>query len=69
MQQLDENLVVECSEGELHFSEIEIEVPYKRYLLKSKKDLEDAQHLEELFEEHLNKEKLELYTHKFKEDR
>jgi tRNA U34 5-carboxymethylaminomethyl modifying enzyme MnmG/GidA len=38
----------------LFISDLEMQIAYKRYLLKSDKDIEDAIHLEELFKEKLN---------------
>ena len=45
-------------EGELKISSLERHIAFKRYYLKSKKDIEDAIHVEELFNDKLDKEKI-----------
>ena len=45
-------------EGELRISSLERHIAFKRYYLKSKKDIEDAIHVEELFNDKLDKEKI-----------
>ncbi len=54
-------LEVETEGGVLNVSSIEKQIAFKRYVLKSDKDLEDAQHLEEIFRNHLNTEKIKIY--------
>ncbi|MEK6904920.1 MAG: hypothetical protein AABX24_00815, partial [Nanoarchaeota archaeon] len=52
---------VETKEGVLKISSLEKQIAFKKYYLGSDKDLEDAKHLEELFKEHLDKEKIKKY--------
>jgi len=49
---------------EILFSQIEAQIAYKRYILAAEKDLEDARHLEIVFED-INKEKIKYYKHIF----
>ncbi len=48
----------------LKFAQIESQIAYKRYILKSEKDLEDAKHLELVFEG-LSKELIQKYKKEF----
>ena len=48
-------------QGELIISSLEKQIAYKKYYLKSDKDLEDARHIEELFGNKLNKQKINEY--------
>ncbi len=52
---------VETEEGVINISSLEKQVAFKKYYLCSDKDLEDAKHLEELFKEHLDQEKIKKY--------
>ncbi len=52
---------VETKEGVIRISSLEKQIAFKKYYLGSDKDLEDAKHLEELFKEHLDKEKIKKY--------
>lgn len=52
---------VETQAGVLKISSLEKQIAFKKYYLGSDKDLEDAKHLEELFKEHLDKEKIKKY--------
>lgn len=54
-------LEVELPEGIIKVSSPERQIAFKRYYLKSEKDLEDARHIEEIFKEHINKEKIKKY--------
>jgi len=58
---LEENLTVIMPFGRLIISEIEQQIAFKRYALKSEKDIEDAEHLEMIFKDHIDKEKLSRY--------
>ncbi len=54
------------SGGELWISGIEMQIAYKRFVLQSEKDLEDARHLQRLFnisDENINKYKRVLKEH------
>ena len=44
--------------GELKISSLETQIAFKRYFLKSDKDIEDAIHVEEVFKEYLHYKKI-----------
>ena len=52
------------SDKKLKFAQIESQIAYKRYILKSEKDLEDARHLELVFEG-LDKKLIQKYKKEF----
>jgi hypothetical protein len=52
--------------GALNVSPIEQQIAYKKIILGSDKDKEDARHLEKLFEGHLDAEKLKYYEALFR---
>lgn len=52
------------SNKKLRFGQIESQIAYKRYILKSEKDLEDARHLELVFDD-VNKELIQKYKKEF----
>lgn len=57
---LQDHIKVITAGGELWVSNIEMQIAYKRYVLRSDKDLEDAQHLQNWFsipDENINKYK------------
>ncbi len=58
---LDNPVMVAIKNKKLNIAPIESQIVYKRYQLKSNKDLEDARHLEALFNGKLNREKLKLF--------
>ncbi len=58
---LRENLKVVMPFGTLIISQIEQQIAFKRYALKSDKDMEDARHLENIFKEHIDKGKIARY--------
>lgn len=47
--------------GGVFISDLERQIAFKRYYLKSDKDIEDAKHIEEAFRDYINKEKLDKY--------
>lgn len=53
-------LTVLIGEGKVKLSSLERQIAYKRYYLKSDKDLEDAAYIEKLFKEHINLAKVKL---------
>lgn len=57
----DDFIIVITKLGKLKISSLEKQVAFKKYYLKSDKDLEDAEHIEVLFKEHLDKEKIYKY--------
>lgn len=62
---LKEKIKVITKEGELFISSIELQIAYKRFILKSPKDLEDARHLQKLF--NISGEKINKYKNLLKE--
>ncbi len=58
---LDDTLTVITELGKIKVSSIEKQIAFKRYYLKSDKDLEDASHLEKLFKGHINTDKIGQY--------
>ena len=55
-----DSLTVVMKEGKIKLSSLERQIAYKKYYLKSDKDLEDAAYIENLFKGHINKAKVEL---------
>lgn len=53
-------LTVQIGEDKVKLSSLERQIAYKRYYLKSDKDLEDAAYIEKLFKEHINLAKVKL---------
>ena len=58
---------VKVDNKEIFFSQIESQIAYKRYVSKSEKDLEDARHLEIVFED-IDKEKIKYYKDLFEKE-
>ncbi len=58
---LRDTLTVVTKQGSLLVSSIERQIAFKRYYLKSDKDLEDAQHLEETFKGQIDMNKVQWY--------
>ena len=54
-------LKVKTRLGEIKISSLERQIAFIKYYLKSDKDMEDAKHLEKLFKEDLNLNKVEIY--------
>jgi len=59
---LDNSLIVEMNHSELKISSIEIQIAFKKFVLGSEKDLEDARHLEIVFKDKINTGKLKKYS-------
>ena len=49
---------VDTEGGIIKVSSLERQIAFKRYYLKSDKDIEDARHIELVFKENINKEKI-----------
>ena len=47
--------------GNLKISSLERQIAFKRYYLKSDKDIEDAKHIENIFKGHINTEMVKEY--------
>ncbi len=61
VEALKDALTAITSSGKINISSLERQIAFKRYYLKSDKDLEDARHLEEVFKGHIDKEKINKY--------
>ena len=58
---LNDVLLVKTKKGGLRISSLERQIAFKRYYLKSEKDLEDAAHIEEIFKNDIDLKKIEKY--------
>lgn len=56
-----DRIAVETKLGRLYISSLERQIAFKRYYLKSDKDIEDAVHLEEVFKDNIDKGKINKY--------
>ena len=52
---------VKTEKGDLIISSLERQIAFKRYYLKSDKDLEDAQHIEDSFKDNIDLNKIKGY--------
>ncbi|MBU2639777.1 MAG: hypothetical protein KKG75_03685 [Nanoarchaeota archaeon] len=57
----EDTIKVVTKKAELIISSLERQIAFKKYYLKSNKDLEDARHIEELFKEHIDLNKIKYY--------
>ena len=64
---LNNSITVHINNKKIFFTQIEPQIAYKRYISKSEKDLEDARHLEIVFED-IDKEKIKYYKHLFEKE-
>ncbi len=64
---LAHRITAHFSGKKLYFGQIEAQIAYKRYILKSQKDLEDARHLEIIFK-NINKARIENYRMIFEDE-
>ena len=64
---LNNPIKVNINNKEILFGQIESQIAYKRYISGSDKDLEDARHLEIVFED-INKEKIKYYKDIFEKE-
>lgn len=63
----NDKLVVKTSLGDIIISSLERQVAFKRFYLKSDKDIEDARHIENLFKGDIDKGKIEMYKRMLKD--
>jgi len=61
LEALKDTLTVITKHGKINISSIERQIAFKRYYLKTDKDLEDAEHIERLFKEHIDTKKIAYY--------
>ena len=57
----NERINVITKEGNIKISSLERQIAFKRYYLKSDKDLEDAKHIEEVFKKDIDRKKINIY--------
>ena len=61
MDSFADRIAVETDLGRLCISSLERQIAFKRYYLKSDKDIEDAVHIESLFKKYLDANKINKY--------
>lgn len=61
MEAFADALTVITELGSIKVSSLERQIAFKRHYLKSDKDIEDAEHIEKVFKEHIDYGKVELY--------
>jgi len=60
LESFKDTIKVITNEGRLVISSLERQIAFKRYYLKSDKDLEDARHIEELFKDKIDYKKINI---------
>src|SRR3989344_5143306 len=60
-ESFNDRITVITKDGRIKISSLERQIAFKRYYLKSDKDLEDARHIEEVFKENIDKKKVNIY--------
>jgi len=58
---IKESITIITKEGNLKISSVERQIAFKKYYLKSDKDMEDARHLEEIFKDKIDLNKIKEY--------
>ena len=61
LESFKDTINVITPEGRLKISSLERQIAFKKYYLKSDKDLEDARHIEELFKDEIDYKKVNIY--------
>ncbi len=61
IESFKDRITVKTRIGEIKISSLERQIAFKRYYLKSDKDIEDAEHIEQLFKEKINKALIQKY--------
>lgn len=65
---LKDTITVKTKLGNLRISSLERQIAYKKYYLKSDKDLEDAAYIEKFFKENIDFDKIEQYKRHIKDE-
>ena len=60
-ESFNDRITVKTKIGNLNISSLERQIAFKRYYLKSEKDIEDAAHIERLFANKLKRPLIEKY--------
>ena len=61
IESFKDRITVITKGGKIKISSLERQIAFKRYYLKSDKDLEDAKHIEELFRNSIDYKKINIY--------
>ena len=61
MASFEDRITVVTQSGNVFISSLERQIAFKRYYLKSDKDIEDAEHIESLFKESIDNGKINKY--------
>lgn len=69
MEALKDTLTVITKSGKINTSSIERQIAFKRYYLKTDKDLEDAEHMERLFKGHIDTKKIGYYKMRIQDEK
>jgi hypothetical protein len=64
---LNNSIIVKLPEGNLKISPLELQVAFKKEVLKSPKDLEDARHIEKIAESYLDSKLINKYREMLRE--
>ena len=67
LDSFNDRITVLINNNKLKISSLERQIAFKRYYLKSDKDLEDAKHIEELFKDKIDYKKINIYKKLIKE--
>src|SRR3989344_5814574 len=60
-ESFNDRILIVMGKEELKISSLERQIAFKKYYLKSDKDIEDAKHIERLFNEKIDYNKVKLY--------
>ena len=58
---LEKKITVKLPEGDIYISPLEMQIAFKEEVLKSPKDMEDAQHIRDVAQEYLSEDTIEKY--------
>ncbi len=58
---LEKKITVKLSEGDIYISPLELQIAFKEEVLKTSKDMEDAQHIRSVAQQYLNEDLIERY--------
>ena len=65
---LHDNITVITKKGKIIISSLERQIAFKRFYLKSYKDIEDATHIEEVMRDKINKDKVLYYKQRIEHE-
>mgnify|MGYP001588482365 CR=1 FL=1 len=67
-ESFNERITVITKGGNIKISSLERQIAFKRYYLKSDKDLEDAKHIEEVFKNNIDRKKINIFKNLIMEE-